>query len=106
MEQLATTIRRLEAELQTTKQQVAQLIIQRDQARQEIVDAYVNNDANEDSKKQVEELRLQLQNLEKEHASTLVTLKQKSDKVFELELDIKDMRELYVSQIDILAGRQ
>ncbi|CAB44759.1 Golgi coiled-coil protein Tmf1 [Schizosaccharomyces pombe] len=106
LEQLATTIRRLEAELQTTKQQVAQLIIQRDQARQEIVDAYVNNDANEDSKKQVEELRLQLQNLEKEHASTLVTLKQKSDKVFELELDIKDMRELYVSQIDILAGRQ
>ncbi|EPY51652.1 TATA element modulatory factor [Schizosaccharomyces cryophilus OY26] len=103
LEQLSSTIRRLEAELQTTKQQIVQLINQRDQARQEIVNSYVDRETKEASERELIELRELYTNLQKKHVETQTTLKQRSDRVFELELDIKEMRQLYQSQIDLLA---
>ncbi|WBW73986.1 Golgi coiled-coil protein Tmf1 [Schizosaccharomyces osmophilus] len=103
LEQLSSTIRRLEAELQTTKQQVVQLINQRDQARQEIVNSYVDKETKDTSERELTELREQYSILQKQHTEAQSILRKRGDRVFELELDIKEMRQLYQSQIDLLA---
>ncbi|EPX70497.1 TATA element modulatory factor [Schizosaccharomyces octosporus yFS286] len=103
LEQLSSTIRRLEAELQTTKQQVVQLINQRDQARQEIVNSYVEKETKDTSERELTELREQYDSLRKELTEAQAILRRRTDRVYELELDIKEMRQLYQSQIDLLA---
>ncbi|EEB08677.1 TATA element modulatory factor [Schizosaccharomyces japonicus yFS275] len=105
LERLASTVHQLETELQNSKQQIAQVVQQRDQARQEIVDLMVTNETSTVNSSELEELQAKCTELEQELKTNRVALQQKTEQIMDLQMDMKEMRELFKSQIDMLARR-
>ncbi|EXJ55705.1 hypothetical protein A1O7_08634 [Cladophialophora yegresii CBS 114405] len=95
VERMSANVRRLESEKAASKDELARLTTQRDEARQEVVS--LMREAEE--KRKIEE---RLRALEKEHASlsqrhqtTLELLGEKSEQVEELKADILDVKQMY-----------
>ncbi|ETI21262.1 hypothetical protein G647_07607 [Cladophialophora carrionii CBS 160.54] len=102
VERMSANVRRLESEKAASKDELARLTTQRDEARQEVVS--LMREAEE--KRRIEE---RLRALEKEHASlsqrhqtTLELLGEKSEQVEELKADILDVKQMYRQLADTM----
>ncbi|KIW64266.1 hypothetical protein PV04_09213 [Phialophora macrospora] len=102
VERMSANVRRLESEKAASKDELARLTTQRDEARQEVVS--LMREAEE--KRKIEE---RLRTLEKEHASlsqrhqtTLELLGEKSEQVEELKADILDVKQMYRQLADTM----
>lgn len=102
VERMSANVRRLESEKAASKDELARLTTQRDEARQEVVSLMRETEA----KRKIEE---RLKVLEKEHASlsqrhqtTLELLGEKSEQVEELKADILDVKQMYRQLADTM----
>ncbi|OAP62994.1 hypothetical protein AYL99_02221 [Fonsecaea erecta] len=102
VERMSANVRRLESEKAASKDELARLTTQRDEARQEVVSLMREVEA----KRKIEE---RLEALEKEHASlsarhqtTLELLGEKSEQVEELKADIVDVKQMYRQLADTM----
>ncbi|KIW33679.1 uncharacterized protein PV07_00508 [Cladophialophora immunda] len=102
VERMSANVRRLESEKAASKDELARLTAQRDEARQEVVSLMREVEA----KRKIEE---RLEALEKEHASlstrhqtTLELLGEKSEQVEELKADIVDVKQMYRQLADTM----
>ncbi|OAL33266.1 hypothetical protein AYO20_07428 [Fonsecaea nubica] len=102
VERMSANVRRLESEKAASKDELARLTTQRDEARQEVVSLMREVEA----KRKIEE---RLEALEKEHASlsarhqtTLELLGEKSEEVEELKADIVDVKQMYRQLADTM----
>jgi DNA repair exonuclease SbcCD ATPase subunit len=95
VERMSAAVRRLESEKATSKEEMARLSAQRDEAREEVV-ALMREV--EDKKKQddkVDVLEKQLKDMDERYQASLEMLGEKTEKVEELEGDVADLKKIY-----------
>ena len=95
VERMGAGMRRLEAEKVATKEELARISSQRDEARAEIVSLMKEVEANRSSSQRVEELEKEVAAVNSRYQTTLEMLGEKSELVEELQADIQDMKAMY-----------
>lgn len=100
VERMSATVRRLESERAASKDELARITSQRDEAREQVVDLMREVEGKQASDSQVQELQQKLQELDKRYETTLEMLGEKSEQVEELQADIADLKKIYRELVD------
>jgi predicted nucleic acid-binding Zn-ribbon protein len=100
VERMSATVRRLESERAGSKDELARVTTQRDEARQQVVDLMRELEEKQLSTSRVEELEAQLEDLDQRYQTTLEMLGEKSEQVEELNADIADLKKIYRELVD------
>lgn len=100
VERMSATVRRLESERAASKDELARVTAQRDEARQQVVDLMRELDEKKLSDERAVELDRQLQDLDQRYQTTLEMLGEKSELVDELQADIADLKKIYRELVD------
>ncbi|KAJ5767110.1 uncharacterized protein N7511_004726 [Penicillium nucicola] len=100
VERMSATVRRLESERAGSKDELARVTTQRDEARQQVVDLMRELEEKQISTSRVEELEAQLDDLDQRYQTTLEMLGEKSEQVEELNADIADLKKIYRELVD------
>ena len=100
VERMSATVRRLESERAGSKDEVARVTSQRDEARQQVVDLMRELDEKKISDSRVQELDAKLTDLDQRYQTTLEMLGEKSEQVEELQADIADLKKIYRELVD------
>ncbi|PYH44451.1 M protein repeat protein [Aspergillus saccharolyticus JOP 1030-1] len=100
VERMSATVRRLESERAASKDELARITTQRDEARQQVVDLMREVEAKRTSDTRVHELEQRLEELDQRYQTTLEMLGEKSEQVDELEADIADLKKIYRELVD------
>ncbi|KAL4893979.1 TATA element modulatory factor 1 TATA binding-domain-containing protein [Aspergillus ambiguus] len=95
VERMSATVRRLESERAATKDELARITAQRDEARQQVVDLMRESEEKKTSDARIQELEQQLEALDQRYQTTLEMLGEKSERVEELQADIVDIKQMY-----------
>ncbi|KAK1954672.1 M protein repeat protein [Colletotrichum sublineola] len=95
VERMSAAIRRLEAERVTSREELARISGQRDEARAEIVSLMKELESNKTASKRVAELESQVDDLNSRYQTTLELLGEKSELVEELRADVQDVKAMY-----------
>ncbi|KAH7323739.1 TATA element modulatory factor 1 TATA binding-domain-containing protein [Rhexocercosporidium sp. MPI-PUGE-AT-0058] len=95
VERMSSAVRRLESEKVATKEDLARLSAQRDEARAEIVALMKEVEQKRAVDKQVEVLQKEVDELNERYQTTLEMLGEKSEMVDELKSDIEDIKAMY-----------
>ncbi|KAK2045848.1 M protein repeat protein [Colletotrichum somersetense] len=95
VERMSAAIRRLEAEKVTSREELARISGQRDEARAEIVSLMKELESNKTASKRVAELEGQVDDLNSRYQTTLELLGEKSELVEELRADVQDVKAMY-----------
>lgn len=95
VERLSTAVRRLESEKATNKEELARLISQRDEAREEVVVLMQELDAKKEVGQRVEKLEKEISAVNERYENCLEMLGEKSERVEELESDVEDLKKIY-----------
>jgi chromosome segregation ATPase len=95
VERMSSAVRRLESEKVATKEDLARLSAQRDEARAEIVSLMREVEAKRAADTRVSELEAEVKNLNSRYQTTLEMLGEKSELVDELKSDIDDIKAMY-----------
>lgn len=97
---MSTTIRRLESERAASKDELARLTAQRDEARQEVVELMREVEEKRKGDQRIQELEGTVQQLDQRYQTTLEMLGEKSEMVEELKADIADLKKIYRELVD------
>ncbi|RDW76428.1 M protein repeat protein [Aspergillus mulundensis] len=100
VERMSATVRRLESERAASKDELARITAQRDEARAQVVDLMREVEEKRASDTQVQELQQKLEELDRRYETTLEMLGEKSEQVEELEADIADLKKIYRELVD------
>lgn len=95
VERMSAAVRRLESEKATSKEELARLSAQRDEAREEVVVLMREAEAKRKLDQKVETLEGDLKAMEQRYETTLEMLGEKTEKVDELEGDVADLKKIY-----------
>lgn len=100
VERMSATVRRLESERAGSKDELARVTSQRDEARQQVVDLMRELEEKRVSDTRVQELEAKLADLDQRYQTTLEMLGEKSEQVEELRADIDDLKKIYRELVD------
>ena len=100
VERMSATVRRLTSEKSATRDELARLSTQRDEARGQIVDLMREVEAKRAADERVALLQHDLADLNKRYQTTLEMLGEKSELVDELRADIQDMKGMWRDMLD------
>lgn len=100
VERMSATVRRLESERAGSKDELARVTSQRDEARQQVVDLMRELEEKHVSDTRVRELEAKLIDLDQRYQTTLEMLGEKSEQVEELQADIADLKKIYRELVD------
>ena len=100
VERMSATVRRLESEREASKDELARITAQRDEARQQVVDQMREVEDKKASDTRVQELESRIQELDQRYQTTLEMLGEKSELVEELQADIADLKKIYRELVD------
>lgn len=95
VERMSSAVRRLESEKVATKEDLARLSAQRDEARAEIVSLMREVETKRSADAKVAELEAEVKDLNERYQTTLEMLGEKSEMVDELKSDIDDIKAMY-----------
>lgn len=95
VERMSATVRRLESERAASKDELARITSQRDEARQQVVDLMRESEEKKEADARVQELERRLEELDQRYQTTLEMLGEKSERVEELQADIVDIKQMY-----------
>ncbi|EHK96864.1 putative TATA element modulatory factor [Glarea lozoyensis 74030] len=95
VERMSSAVRRLESEKAGTKEELARLAAQRDEARAEIVALMREVQVKRDQESRIAELEKELGVVNERYETTLEMLGEKSELVDELKSDIQDIKAMY-----------
>jgi chromosome segregation ATPase len=95
VERMSSAVRRLESEKVATKEDLARLSAQRDEARAEIVALMKEVEVKRVADKRVMELEMEVAEIKSRYETTLEMLGEKSELVDELRSDIDDIKAMY-----------
>ena len=95
VERMSSAVRRLESEKVATKEDIARLSAQRDEARAEIVALMKEVGAKRAADAKVVELEAEVADIKARYETTLEMLGEKSELVEELRSDIDDIKAMY-----------
>ncbi|KAF6792362.1 M protein repeat protein [Colletotrichum musicola] len=95
VERMSAAIRRLEGEKVTSREELARISAQRDEARAEIVALMKEVEFGKAASRRVAELETQVDNLNSRYQTTLELLGEKSELVEELRADVQDVKAMY-----------
>ncbi|KAK9477132.1 TATA element modulatory factor 1 TATA binding-domain-containing protein [Lipomyces japonicus] len=101
-ERMSTVIHRLSSELSSAKEELAILMRDRDQAREEIVELLRESKEYKTTKAECDELRAKVEELALREQTTLELLGEKTERVNELQDDVQDLKTMYRQQIQEL----
>lgn len=100
VERMSATVRRLESERAASKDDLARITAQRDEAREQVVSLMREADQKRTSDARVQELQDHVDVLDQRYQTTLEMLGEKSEQVEELQADIADMKKIYRELVD------
>ncbi|KAL3480202.1 TATA element modulatory factor 1 TATA binding-domain-containing protein [Aspergillus californicus] len=100
VERMSATVRRLESERAASKDELARITTQRDEARQQVVDLMREVEEKRISDTRVQEMEQKLQEIDQRYETTLEMLGEKSEQVEELHADIADLKKIYRELVD------
>lgn len=95
VERMTAAVRRLESEKASSKEELARLAAQRDEAREQVISLMQEVDEKRKSDERVAMLEKEVRGLEERYLTTLEMLGEKSETVEELKADVVDLKELY-----------
>lgn len=95
VERMSAAIRRLESEKVATKEELARITSQRDEARGEIVTLIKDVETGKSANQKVEALEKEVAEINDRYLTTLEMLGEKSELVDELQADVQDMKAMY-----------
>ena len=95
VERMSATVRRLESEKAAAKDEFDRLTLQRDQARDQVVDLMRESEKRDALKIKLAELEMQVFETNRRYQTTLEMLGEKTERVEELEADIADVKQMY-----------
>ncbi|RLV88003.1 Protein SGM1 [Meyerozyma sp. JA9] len=96
---MSSTIRRLEIELVTIREESAQLAEEKEQLQQELLAKIKLSNENNSLKEEIANLQLQLADMDNQTQTMLEVIGEKSERVSELEADVEDLRDLCKLQV-------
>ncbi|KAL2832180.1 TATA element modulatory factor 1 TATA binding-domain-containing protein [Aspergillus cavernicola] len=100
VERMSATVRRLESERAASKDELARITTQRDEARQQVVDLMREVEEKRTSDTRVQEMEQKLHEIDQRYETTLEMLGEKSEQVEELQADIADLKKIYRELVD------
>lgn len=100
VERMSATVRRLESERTASKDELARITSQRDEARQQVVDQMREVEEKKAADARVEELEARIEELDRRYQVTLEMLGEKSEQVDELQADIAEVKKIYRQLVD------
>lgn len=95
VERMSAAVRRLESEKATHKEELARLVAQRDEAREEVVALMREVEEKRTQDERVDKLEKELKAVDERYQTTLEMLGEKTERVEELESDVKDLKKIY-----------
>jgi uncharacterized protein YhaN len=95
VERMSAAVRRLENEKVSTKEELARLASQRDEARAEILSLMQEVEAKRSDHSRVLELEKEVADINARYQTTLEMLGEKSELVEELRADVQDVKAMY-----------
>lgn len=95
VERMSAAVRRLESEKATHKEELSRLVSQRDEAREEVVALMREVEEKRAQDERVDKLAVELKAMDERYQTTLEMLGEKTEKVEELEGDVKDLKKIY-----------
>lgn len=95
VERMSAAVRRLEGERITTKEELARISSQRDEARTEVVNLIKKLEETVSATQQMSELKQEKTDINARYQTTLEMLGEKSELVEELRADIQDVKAMY-----------
>ena len=95
VERMSAAIRRLETEKVATKEELARISKQRDEARAEIVALMREAESGKSALQKVADLEAQVAEVNGRYETTLELLGEKSELVEELKSDVEDVKAMY-----------
>jgi predicted nucleic acid-binding Zn-ribbon protein len=102
VERMSAAVRRLESEKANTKDELARLVAQRDEARDEVVKLMREVEDARALGDKVEGLEKGLREMEERYDTTLEMLGEKTERVEELEGDVRDLKKIYRELVDTM----
>ncbi|KAF2264524.1 hypothetical protein CC78DRAFT_533116 [Lojkania enalia] len=102
VERMSAAVRRLEAEKATSKEEMARLVAQRDEAHEEVVALMREIEEKRAQDKKVEKLEKNLREMDERYQTTLEMLGEKSERVEELESDVADLKKIYRELVETI----
>ncbi|KAJ9501207.1 hypothetical protein H2202_003001 [Exophiala xenobiotica] len=102
VERMSANVRRLESEKAATKDELARLATQRDEARQEVVNLMREVEEKRKIDDRLRALEKDHEGLSQRHRTTLELLGEKSEQVEELKADILDVKQMYRQLADTM----
>jgi DNA repair exonuclease SbcCD ATPase subunit len=95
VERMSAAVRRLESEKATSKEEMARLGAQRDEAREEVVALMREVEEKKMQDERVDALEKQLKDMDERYQASLEMLGEKTEQVEELEGDVADLKKMY-----------
>ncbi|KAF3917118.1 hypothetical protein ABW20_dc0106257 [Dactylellina cionopaga] len=95
VERMSAAVRRLESEMASSREELARITAQRDEARAEVVGFMTEVDEKRGLETRVQALEADLREKEGVYEDTLVMLGEKSEEVEELRNDVADLKQMY-----------
>lgn len=102
VERMSAAVRRLESEKATTREELARLTAQRDEAREEVVRLMRHLDDARSTRQHVAQLEKKLADMQVREEAALDMLGEKTERVEELEGDVRDLKKIYRDLVDTL----
>ncbi|KZZ95768.1 M protein repeat protein [Ascosphaera apis ARSEF 7405] len=100
VERMSATVRRLESEREASKDELARLTTQRDEARQEVVALMREVEDKRKCDDRIKELESTIEDLDQRYNTTLEMLGEKSEQVEELQADVVELKRIYRELVD------
>jgi predicted nucleic acid-binding Zn-ribbon protein len=95
VERMSAAVRRLESEKATSKEEMARLTAQRDEAREEVVALMREMEEKRGQDQKVYKLEKEMTEMHQRYQTTLEMLGEKAERVEELESDVADLKKIY-----------
>jgi len=102
VERMSANVRRLESEKEASRDELARLTAQRDEARQEIVGLMREVEQKRVLDERLRKIEEEHQGLNQRYQTTLELLGEKSELVEELKADVADVKQMYRELVDTL----
>jgi chromosome segregation ATPase len=102
VERMSAAVRRLESEKASHKEELGRLTAQRDEARDEVVALMREVDGIKATSGKVDELEERLREMERRESTALEMLGEKTERVEELEGDVRELKKMYRDLVDTL----
>ena len=105
VERMSAAVRRLESEKAASKDEIARLATQRDEARDQIVELMREVQDGRGTQGRLKVLETEKEELEKRLDASLELLGEKSEKVEELRNDVQDLKTMYRELVESKVGK-